>query len=55
MTGRVGYSANYAFYVHDPAVNQKFRRATAKKEFLVKGFEDTERQIQAAIVDEMKV
>lgn len=55
VTGRVGYSANYAFYVHDPAVNQKFRRATAKKEFLVKGFEDTERQIQAAIVDEMKV
>lgn len=55
VTGRVGYSANYAVYVHDPAVNQKFRRATAKKEFLVKGFEDTERQIQAAIVDEMKV
>ncbi len=55
VTGRVGYSANYAVYVHDPAVNQKFRRATAKKEFLVKGFEDIERQIQAAIVDEMKV
>jgi hypothetical protein len=31
VTGRVGYSANYAVYVHDPAVKQNFTRATARK------------------------
>lgn len=55
ITGRVGYSANYAIYVHDPSVVQTFRRATAEKEFLVKGFDDTERQIEAAIISEMKI
>lgn len=55
LVGRVGYSANYAVYVHDPAIKQIFRRATAEKEFLVKGFEDTKEQIEAAIISEMKV
>ncbi|MDS0952559.1 HK97 gp10 family phage protein [Enterobacter hormaechei] len=55
VTGRVGYSANYAAYVHDPSVPQNFRRATARKEFLTKGFEDTQRQIDAVIVKEMSL
>lgn len=55
VTGRVGYSANYAVYVHDPNVPQTFRRATARKEFLTKGFEDTRRQIDAVIAKEMSL
>jgi len=55
VTGRVGYSANYAMYVHDPNVPQIFRRATAQKEFLTKGFEDTRRQIDAVIAKEMSL
>ena len=55
VTGRVGYSANYAAYVHDPSVPQKFRRATARKEFLTKGFKDTQRQIDAVIAKEMSL
>lgn len=55
LTGRVGYSANYAVYVHDPNVHQKFRRATAQKEFLKKGFEETKTQIDAAIYRELSL
>jgi hypothetical protein len=53
ITGRVGYSANYAVYVHDPNIPQNFRRSTARKEFLTKGFEDTKQAITAAIKREM--
>ncbi|MFK8259110.1 HK97 gp10 family phage protein [Erwinia sp. AnSW2-5] len=53
LTGRVGYSANYAVYVHDPNVPQTFRRATAQKEFLTKGFEDTRELIDRTIKKEM--
>lgn len=53
VTGRVGYTANYAVYVHDPEVKQIFRRATAQKEFLTKGFEDTRSQIDAAVKKEL--
>lgn len=49
ITGRVGYSANYAAYVADPDIHMTFRRATAKKDFLNKGFEDTAR-IRAEVV-----
>ena len=31
LTGRVGYSANYAAYVHDPNHPMRFRRSTARK------------------------
>ncbi|HHM4202974.1 MULTISPECIES: HK97 gp10 family phage protein [Klebsiella pneumoniae complex] len=55
VTGRVGYSANYAVYVHDPAVKQNFRRATARKEFLTKGFEDTRSQIDAVVKKELSL
>lgn len=53
LTGRVGYSANYAVYVHDPNVPQVFRRATAEKEFLTKGFADTQGQITEAMRKEL--
>ncbi|HDL7930312.1 TPA: HK97 gp10 family phage protein [Yersinia enterocolitica] len=55
LTGRVGYSANYAMYVHDPNVKQVFRRATAEKEFLTKGFADSKQAIEKAIMEEMKL
>ena len=55
LTGRVGYSANYAVYVHDPNVKQTFRRATAEKEFLTKGFADAKQSIEKAIMEEMKL
>lgn len=55
VTGRVGYSANYAAYVHDPSVPQNFRLATARKEFLTKGFDDTRRQIDAVIKKELSL
>ncbi|EMC4554008.1 HK97 gp10 family phage protein [Cronobacter sakazakii] len=53
LTGRVGYTASYAAYVHDPSIPQNFRRATAQKEFLTKGFEDSREAITAAIAKEM--
>ena len=55
LTGRVGYSANYAVYVHDPSVKQNFLRSTARKEFLKLGFEESRSQIDKAIADEMKL
>lgn len=55
LTGRVGYSANYAVFVHDPNVPQTFRRATAEKEFLTKGFEDSKQAIDAVIKKEMSL
>lgn len=55
VTGRVGYSAGYAVYVHDPEVAQQFRRASAEKEFLKKGFEEEQATIIAAIAKEMSL
>ncbi|HDP4933612.1 hypothetical protein [Escherichia coli] len=55
LTGRVGYSGNYAVYVHDPNIPQTFRRSTARKEFLTKGFEDTKSQIDAVIRKELSL
>lgn len=55
LTGRVGYSASYAAYVHDPNIPQTFRRATAQKEFLTKGFEDTRDVIDRTIKKEMSI
>jgi hypothetical protein len=53
IVGRVGYSANYAVYVHDPNIPQNFQRSTAQKEFLTKGFEDSRDAINAVIKKEM--
>ena len=55
VTGRVGYSANYAVYVHDPANPQQFRRAAAKKEFLTLGFEEERSAIDAAVAKELSL
>ncbi|WP_446470634.1 HK97 gp10 family phage protein [Xenorhabdus stockiae] len=55
LTGRVGYSANYAVYVHDPSVKQDFRRATAKKAFLKSGFDEMRREIDNAVAQELKL
>jgi len=53
ITGRVGYTASYAAYVHDPANPQRFRRATAEKEFLTKGFEESRDVIDRVVQKEM--
>jgi hypothetical protein len=55
LTGRIGYSANYAVYVHDPKIRQTFRRSTAQKEFLKKGFEDTKKSIDSAVMKELRL
>jgi len=55
LTGRVGYTASYAAYVHDPNIPQNFRRATAQKEFLTKGFEDSKDVIDRVIKKEMSL
>lgn len=55
VTGRAGYSANYAAYVHDPSIPQSFRRPNARKEFLTKGFEDARGLIDKAIAEEMSL
>lgn len=49
IVGSVGYTAEYALPVHDPDNPQNFARATAKKEFLKKGFENAEPNIRAVI------
>lgn len=49
IVGRVGYTAEYAMAVHDPDNKQTFRRASAEKEFLRKGFERAEPQIRDVI------
>ena len=54
IIGTVGYTAEYAKYVHDPNVKQKFRRSTAEKEFLKKGFEESEPNIRAVITGAIK-
>ena len=54
VVGRVRYTADYAKYVHDPKVKQNFRRSTAEKEFLRKGFERNKERIQAILAKGMK-
>ena len=54
IVGTVGYTAEYAAHVHDPNVKQRFRRSTAEKEFLRKGFEEAEQNIRAVIAGAIK-
>lgn len=54
IVGTVGYTAEYAKDVHDPNVKQRFRRSTAEKEFLKKGFEEAEPNIRAVITGAIK-
>lgn len=54
IVGTVGYTAEYAADVHDPNIKQRFRRSTARKEFLRKGFEESEPNIRAVITGAIK-
>ena len=54
IVGTVGYTAEYAADVHDPNIKQRFRRSTAEKEFLKKGFEESEPNIRAVITGAIK-
>jgi len=54
IVGTVGYTAAYAKFVHDPNVPQKFRRPSAEKEFLRKGFERAEPNITAVLTGAIK-
>lgn len=54
IVGTVGYTADYAMPVHDPANKQNFRRATAEKEFLKKGFERAGSNIRAVLTGALK-
>ena len=54
IVGTVGYTAEYAADVHDPNIKQRFRRSTAQKEFLRKGFEESEPNIRAVIAGAIK-
>jgi len=49
IVGTAGYTADYALAVHDPDNKQKFRRATATKEFLKHGFENAEPNIRGVL------
>lgn len=54
IVGTVGYTASYALPVHDPSNPQNFRRPSAEKEFLRKGFERAEPNITAVIKGSIK-
>lgn len=54
VVGTVGYTAEYAAPVHDPDNPQTFRRASAQKEFLRKGFERAEPNIRAVLSGAIK-
>jgi hypothetical protein len=45
LIGRVGYTVNYAAYVHDPNRPMKFRLARAKKSSCIKVLKMRERQL----------
>lgn len=55
LIGRVGYSANYALFVHDPNVKQTFKKPSARKEFLKLGFEESKEEIDRIIKEEMRL
>ncbi len=54
IVGTVGYTAEYALPVHDPGNAQTFRRASAEKDFLKRGFENAEPNIRAVIKGSIK-
>ena len=54
IVGTVGYTAEYALAVHDPDNVQNFRRESAEKEFLRKGFENAEPNIRAVIAGSIR-
>lgn len=54
IVGTVGYTADYALPVHDPSHPQNFRRPSAAKEFLSKGFERAAPNIAAVLKGALK-
>jgi hypothetical protein len=54
IVGTVGYTASYALAVHDPDNPQEFRRASAEKEFLSKGFANAEPNIRRVLASSIK-
>lgn len=54
VVGSVVYTAEYALPVHDPDNPQNFRRASAEKEFLKKGFEQAEPNIRKVLKGAIK-
>ena len=54
IVGRAGYTAEYAAAVNDPDTPQNFRRATAEKNFLRKGFENAEPNLRAVLTGALK-
>ena len=55
IRGVIGYSAEYAAYVHDPNVKQNFTRDSAEKEFLLKGANRAKPMIDKIIKGALKV
>lgn len=55
FSGLIGYTANYAAAVHDPANVQRFKRAGAQKEFLRKGFEENMKEIDEQVAAVFRV
>lgn len=55
ILGTVGYTADYALAVHAPENRQNFRRPSAEKEFLRKGFERGAGNIRAVLTGAIKV
>lgn len=54
IVGTAGYTAEYAAAVNDPANPQKFRLASAEKDFLKRGFENAEPLIRGVITGAIK-
>ena len=54
ILGEIGYTAEYAGYVHDPNVKQRFRRDSAEKEFLLKGANRAKPKIDELIKKALK-
>lgn len=54
IVGTVGYTAAYALAVHSSEKPVVFRRATAEREFLKKGFEAAEPSIRKAFIGALK-
>lgn len=55
VVGTAGYTAEYAAAVNDPDNPQNFRRESATKDFLRKGFENARPAIDALLRGRMKV
>lgn len=55
IVGTTGYTAEYAQPVNDPDHPQDFRRPSAEKDFLRKGFENAKPNIDRVVAETLKV